>query len=304
MAVYLKTFTLPSEEEEYEIICEQKFRNTGDRVWGYIDHSYPCGLFKAMDLSTLVFEPVTIFCGGNGTGKSTLLNLIAQKLDLDRVAPFNTSEVFGLYSDACRYTLADDGEQSIRKVPSGSRIITSDDIFDYMLAMRTNNDEVTEATEEGRTKWAELRFGETIKMQSLDDFEAVRMQVMARSKTKSRRKFLRETAGTEQDLYSNGETAIRFYEEKLKNDKLYCLDEPENSLSPKRQLELRDLLIRLSRYCGCQFIMATHSPFLLSLEGAKIYDLDSTPATVKPWWELESVKVYYEFFKNNAKRFK
>ena len=48
---------------------------------------------------------------------------------------------------------------------------------------------------------------------------------------------------------------------------------------------------------GSQFIIATHSPFLLSMKGAKIYDLDENPVDVKRWTELENVRAYYDFFK-------
>ena len=94
-----------------------------------------------------------------------------------------------------------------------------------------------------------------------------------------------------------------FNDEKLKPDTLYLLDEPENSMSPKLQLELFNILTELARYCGCQLVIATHSPFLLSLEGARVYDLDSEPVQVRPWQELENVRTYYEFFKSHEKEF-
>ena len=50
-------------------------------------------------------------------------------------------------------------------------------------------------------------------------------------------------------------------------------------------------------------IISTHSPFLLALKGAKIYDLDASPVTVRKWTELENVRTYYEFFKKNEKNF-
>lgn len=137
----------------------------------------------------------------------------------------------------------------------------------------------------------------------MNDFEPVRMQLMARSKSLSRRQFLRRTAGTEVKLNSNGETALAYFESKIQNDTLYCLDEPENSLSPKLQLKLVEFLQQMSRYCGCQFIIATHSPFLLSLSGARIYDLDESPVDIKQWWELENPRIYYEFFEKNRRLF-
>lgn len=43
--------------------------------------------------------------------------------------------------------------------------------------------------------------------------------------------------------------------------------------------------------------MATHSPFILSLKGGKIYDLDEERVDVKKWTELRNVRTYYEFFR-------
>ena len=299
--MYLTSFTLPISMEQ--ILWEQQAAKNGGKL-GYVDNPYPCGLFGERELYEVDFDRITIFYGGNGSGKSTLLNLIAQKLELNRIAPFNSSEMFDYYVKYCEYTLGYDEEGFRYRIPNGSRIITSDDIFDYMLTVRTNNDEISENKEDAKEEWANLRFGETIKFSGMEDYEALRMQVLARSKSVSRRQFIRKTVGQEVKLNSNGETALKYFEGKLKNDTLYCLDEPENSMSPKMQLELVTMLEEMARYCGCQFIIATHSPFLLALEGARIYDLDARPASLKNWWELENTKVYYEFFKRHEHLFK
>ena len=165
-----------------------------------------------------------------------------------------------------------------------------------MLAVRDNNAEIGEEIEQGKSKYARLKFGETVKLTGTEDYEALRLQVQARSKTLSRRKFLRRNVGEEVRLFSNGETALNYFDEKLKYDALYCLDEPENSMAPAMQLQLAEKLETLARFCGCQLIIATHSPFLLSLKGARIYDLDATPAKVKNWWELENTRIYFDFF--------
>ena len=54
---------------------------------------------------------------------------------------------------------------------------------------------------------------------------------------------------------------------------------------------------------GCQFVIATHSPFVLAIRGAKIYDLDADPVDVKKWTELPNVRVYYDFFANHRAAF-
>lgn len=58
-----------------------------------------------------------------------------------------------------------------------------------------------------------------------------------------------------------------------------------------------------ARFFGCQFVIATHSPFLLSMPQAKIYDLDEEIVDVKKWFELANVRAYYEFFKKHAHEF-
>lgn len=113
----------------------------------------------------------------------------------------------------------------------------------------------------------------------------------------------KRTSGHEVDLNSNVEIEIKYFERKLRNDTLYCLDEPENSMSPKMQMELVSMLENMAHYCGCQFIIATHSPFLLALEGARIYDLDSRPVARKKWWQLEDTRMYYDFFNKHRALF-
>ena len=291
--MFLEKFVLPIEKEE--AIVEEKMEENGGG-FGYIDNPYPCGIFSKKQLTEVDFENITIIYGGNGSGKSTLLNLIASKLKLKRISPFNIGETFDLYVRECEYKLWLDDCGNFCDIPRESRIITSDDIFDYMLAVRSNNSEIADAVKEHKKRYAELKFGETIKMQGLNNYEDVRDQVLCRRKTLSRRKYLREHAGLEVKLNSNGETALNYFYDKLKENTLYLLDEPENSLSPKLQLELVKLIEDMAKYLGCQFIIATHSPFLLALTSAKIYDLDVTPVEIKKWWELENTKTYFEFF--------
>ena len=81
------------------------------------------------------------------------------------------------------------------------------------------------------------------------------------------------------------------------------LDEPENSLSVGKQQELVEFIENSARFFGCQFIISTHSPFLLSMRGAKIYDMDEEIVDVKRWTELENVQAYYDFFKKHEKEF-
>lgn len=294
--MYLETFRLPGMEAE-EMLLAKRMEHNGGRALGYIDNPYPCGLFPAMDLRELNFERITILYGGNGSGKTTLLNLITQKLGLKRSAPFNSGEMMESFVSACSFETGYDDYGAKMKIPQGSRIITSDDIFEYMLAARSGNEEIENAKEEAKEDWAVLKYGKGLRFRGIDDYENLRLQNLARSRSVSRRKFLKKTLGEEVRLASNGETALMYFQKKLENDTLYCLDEPENSMSPRMQLELKKLLETQVRFCGCQLIIATHSPFLLSMQGARIYDLDESPVDIRNWWELENVRICYDFFK-------
>ncbi len=103
--------------------------------------------------------------------------------------------------------------------------------------------------------------------------------------------------------HSNGESAFIYFQEKIKENALYLLDEPENSLSPERQQELMKFIEESVRFFGCQFVIATHSPFLLSMKNAKIYDMDEETVDIKDWTELPNVRAYYDFFKKHEKEF-
>ena len=123
----------------------------------------------------------------------------------------------------------------------------------------------------------------------------------ARSKTQSQ--YIRRNLSDNVKEHSNGESAFLYFAEKIQENGLYLLDEPENSLSPEKQQELLRFLEDSARFFGCQFVIATHSPFLLSMRGAKIYDMDEERVDVKRWYELENVRVYYEFFQKYKEEF-
>lgn len=55
---------------------------------------------------------------------------------------------------------------------------------------------------------------------------------------------------------------------------LFLMDEPESALSPQRQLTLLSCMAELASQGETQFIVATHSPILLTCPGATIVSFD------------------------------
>ena len=96
---------------------------------------------------------------------------------------------------------------------------------------------------------------------------------------------------------------MRYFLDRMDEDAVYLLDEPENSLSVSRQMELVSYIEATARATGSQFIIATHSPILLAMKGAKIYDLDTYGVPSRRWTELENVRRYYTFFMEHKEEF-
>ena len=259
----------------------------------HYDTFYPFQVLSKHGLTRLDFEPVTILYGGNGSGKTTALNVIAEKLALDRDTLYNRSNFFEDYTGMCDY-------EEEMPIPKESRIITSDDVFDFMLNLRSINDGINLKREQLFADYLEDKYSH-FQMKSLDDYERLKKVNMAKRKTQSR--YVRKNLMDNVREHSNGESAFIYFSEKINENGLYLLDEPENSLSPERQQELLRFLQDSARFFGCQFIIATHSPFLLSMNGAKIYDMDEEPVDVKRWTELDNVRAYYDFFKKHEHEF-
>ena len=114
---------------------------------------------------------------------------------------------------------------------------------------------------------------------------------------------IRERVGVDERTYSNGENGFRYFTDAIQPGGLYLLDEPENSLSAEMQLELVNFLHGMARFYNCQFILSTHSPFILSLPNAKIYNMDAEPVATCKWTELPNVRIYHDFFKDHQTEF-
>lgn len=283
--VYLKHFSFPDEDREHSFFM--RIRRT------CYDSYYPFQVLVRHRLTMLDFEPVTILYGGNGCGKTTVLNVIAEKLGLERDSLYNRSNFFEDYTAMCDYEV-------YKPIPRGSRIITSDDVFDFMLNLRSLNEGVDRKREDLFEEYLDAKYSH-FQMRSLEDYEQLKKVTTARRKTQS--KYVRSRLMDNVREHSNGESAFLYFSEKIKDNGLYLLDEPENSLSPQRQKELVKFLEDSARFFGCQFIISTHSPFVLSIKNAKIYDMDEEPVDVKKWTELPSVRAYYEFFKEHEGEF-
>ncbi len=121
-------------------------------------------------------------------------------------------------------------------------MIASDDVFNYMLKLRGINQDVNfkrnELFEEYNQK--KYRLGSsTLCHVNFEDENSVaeferNMSIMKKSKSQ----FVRQNLIGNIREHSNGESALLYFQDKIESDSLYLLDEPENSLSPEKQILL------------------------------------------------------------------
>jgi predicted ATPase len=95
--------------------------------------------------------------------------------------------------------------------------------------------------------------------------------------------------------WSHGEGFVRFFEERMSRQGIYLLDEPESALSPKRQLELLRLLHAIQRSANAQIIMATHSPILMAVPGARLLEITRAGLAEIELRETRHFKLYQDF---------
>ena len=297
--IYLKYFQFPFSFQETEFLhpgemtAEDVLNNVykDTRPMETTDSIYPFTVLSQVGLEHLYFGEITILHGENGCGKTTALNVIAEKLKIKRDNLFNSGQFFQDYLNRCSF--------SCGTLPLQSSIITSDDVFAHSMNKRQTN-----ARREIQRKELIIKHKQIIRddplLHSLEDYDRWKERQEA---IQSKSRFMKARLEAEAKEYSNGETAISYFIERMEKSALYLIDEPENSLSFENQIKLAEYIYLSARHFNSQFIIATHSPIFLSIKNAVIYDMNGASTEKKIWTELDSVRTMYDFFKSHEDEF-
>lgn len=92
---------------------------------------------------------------------------------------------------------------------------------------------------------------------------------------------------------SHGESFLSLFKNNFKEG-LFILDEPESALSVEKQLSLIAIIDRLAKN-GCQFIIATHSPILITCPNSQIYEIENNQLLKKEYLETKQFQLYKNF---------
>lgn len=117
------------------------------------------------------------------------------------------------------------------------------------------------------------------------------------------RKIIDSYGGKSLHSQSHGESFLSLILNRFGGNGIYILDEPEAALSPSRQLTLIYEINRLVKQ-GSQFIIATHSPILMSFPNADIFELSEDGVDKVVYNETEHYLLTQQFLNNPEKTLK
>lgn len=227
------------------------------------DDSYVREIPAIYNLTALNFPcPVTYFVGENGSGKSTLLEAIAVGFGFN---PEGGSKNFNFSTNQTHSVLH--AMLTIIKSPYRPK--------------------------DGFFLRAESFYNTATEIERLD-------KIAIGGEDPTQRFIKGNYGGKSLHAQSHGESFLALMHNRFWGNGLYLLDEPEAALSPSRQLTMLAEMHRLVKD-GSQFIIATHSPILLSYPGACIYSFDGDSLNRVRYEETEHYQITYNFLKNPAR---
>ena len=234
-------------------------------------------------MDRLEFDPlVTIFVGDNGTGKSTLLEIIALGLRLPGLTqsdpqqhPLMTGAASALKS--MRLIRGVGTTKSKRSRAPAGFFFRADDVTGFLQNIQSN-------ALEHRTMAEEFR-------QTLPPGYGQKLAVGA---ALSSARALEERYGADPFARSHGELFLHLLQTRMHSPGTYLLDEPETPLSVSNQIALLRFFMEKAA-AGCQLFIATHAPVLMAIPGATILDFNQVPPRPVQWEDVEHVSLTKAF---------
>ena len=227
---------------------------------------------RSIDLS----NKVTFFIGDNGCGKSTLLESLAFRLQL----PHMDGGDYSKNSFQAAVKLSGDLDLSFNIDRPRGFFFRAEDFGDYLNSVSRRN---------------------TSLYAHLDSLEHdIPTHVIQQMKENANYQIhhMRENYGQELSSFSHGEAYLKIIDEKVKGAGIYILDEPEAALSPAKQLSLIYQMADHLSHNMSQFIIATHSPIIMSYPEATIYEITEDSMLKTDLDETEHYRITKGFLNN------
>lgn len=229
------------------ILSSLRFRNFPEDKQA----QFPWNLPLVKDFEQLTFEKnISFFVGENGSGKSTILEGIAAYTEVPLAGSFRLEDDASLQAanELANYL-------SIRYADKTNRgfFVRAEDFIGFSRKIKREIKELDEEIAEVKETFT----GGDIKL-TLGALEGEKNQYIKRY-------------SADMEAMSHGEGFLKFFTSRITGKGLYLIDEPEAALSPTRQLSLLSLIMEKVKQTGSHFIIATHSPIIMSVPDSEVF---------------------------------
>jgi predicted ATPase len=245
------------------------------------ESSYPYSVPSIKTLDELTFNTnITIFVGDNGSGKSTLLKAIAQNHNAINTAgsPID-SETYDVLKP-----LSEKLKLSYNTKNQKGFLFSGDEFITFINRLEAEKKDLLSYVKETKTAYKDK-----------SDFALDQALGPAIKELRA----LETMYGGELGEKSHGESFLAFFKSRMRPGGIYFLDEPETPLSTMNQFQLFVMISDLAK-TGAQIILATHSPILMALENAVIYEFNES-IEVTTYDQIDSVNFLKDFMNNREK---
>lgn len=214
-------------------------------------HPFPFNIPAVRFAKDVLLDNITIFIGDNGCGKSTLLEAIAYDINVPLIGGYikevNDFEAARLLKPCL--------ELEWRRSTTSGFFFRAEDFSAFLDAVEK--------------KRAELQAYLHDLYGQVDDAVIEKMiESMNHPLLQMRQKYGKDMLG-----FSHGEAYLEILQTRIGKKGIYLLDEPEAALSPIKQLSLIAFILEVLKSKNTQFIIATHSPILMGIPGAALYEI-------------------------------
>ncbi len=224
----------------------------------------------------MIDNPVNIFIGDNGCGKSTLLETLALKLSLPLIGGKNIYKESFEAANILQHYLEIDW---INNTYQGF-FFRAEDFSHFIYQVERQQTSVNSFLGEMRGKVKEDI------LKSMGEGMNYQLQEM------------KKDYGENMNAFSHGEAYLKILHTRINGKGIYILDEPEAALSPLKQLSLISLIMDVTKNYKSQFIIATHSPVIMGIPGALLYEIKADGILKTDYRDTEHYTITRSFLEN------
>lgn len=238
------------------------------------EHPFPFNIPAVKFARNIELDPaVTIMVGDNGSGKSTLLESIALHMDIPLIGGhIKTHPGF----EAARLLLPWLDITTGRRTSKGF-FFRAEDFSDFINSVELHN---TRISQDLRSLDGEVDDAVIEKMKDSMNYALQNM---------------RRQYGENMQAFSHGEAYLKIIQTRISDQGIYLLDEPEAALSPLKQLSLISFIMEALKSNNSQFIIATHSPILMGIPNALLYEIQEDGMQPVEYKETEHYRITHTF---------